>query len=71
MASLGVAPPARLVRELTGRALAAALDRALGDPVIARRAAALGALVRAEDGTGQAVSRLEAVLAGPRLAVDA
>ena len=71
MASLGVAPPARPARALTGRTLTAALDRALSDPRIAQRAAALGSLVRAEDGTGQAVSCLEEVLAGPRLALGA
>jgi sterol 3beta-glucosyltransferase len=71
MTSLGVAPPALPVRALTGRTLTAVLDRALGESRIARRAAALGSLVRAEDGTGRAVSYLEAVLAGARPAVDA
>ena len=71
MASLGVAPPARPARALTGRTLTAALDRALSDPRIAQRAAALGSLVRAEDGTGHAVSCLEEVLAGSRLALGA
>jgi sterol 3beta-glucosyltransferase len=71
MENLGVAPPARPVRKLTGPALAAVLDRALGDPGLARRSAALAALLRAEDGTGQAVSRLVDVLAGSRVAVGA
>ena len=71
MASLGVAPPALPVRALTGRTLTAVLDRALGDPRMAQRAAALGSLVRAEDGTGRAVSCLEDVLAGSRLTVGA
>jgi sterol 3beta-glucosyltransferase len=71
MASLGVAPAAQPVRELTGPALTAALDRALGDPGVARRAAELAARLRAEDGAGEAVSRLEDVVAGPRVAVGA
>jgi sterol 3beta-glucosyltransferase len=71
MTHLGVAPPALPVRALTGRTLTALLDRALSDPRIARQAAALGALVRTEDGTGQAISCLEEVLTGSRLAVGA
>ena len=71
MASLGVAPPAQPVHELTGPALTAALDRALGDPGPARRSAALATLLRAEDGVGRAVSRLDDVVAGPRVAVGA
>jgi sterol 3beta-glucosyltransferase len=69
MEHLGVAPQAQPVHELTGPALAAALDRALDDPGLARRSAALAALLRAEDGVGQAVSHLEDVMAGPRAAV--
>jgi sterol 3beta-glucosyltransferase len=71
MASLGVAPPAQPVHELTGPALTAALDRALGDQDLARRAAELAALLRAEDGVGEAVSRLEDVVADTRVAVGA
>ena len=71
MAGLGVAPPARPVHELTGSALAAALNSALGDPGMARRSAALAALLRAEDGVGQAVSHLEDVMADSRVAVGA
>ncbi len=66
MADLGVAPPARPVRALTGRTLAAALDRALGDPALGRAAAGLASRVRAEDGCGRAVSHLEAAAAGTR-----
>jgi sterol 3beta-glucosyltransferase len=66
MTSLGVAPPARPVRALTGRTLAAALDRALGDPRIAAQAAGLSSRVRAEDGPGQAVARLEDVISEVR-----
>jgi len=71
MESLGVAPEAQPVNQLTGPALAAALDQALGHPGLARRAAALAALLRAEDGAGQAVSHLEDVMAGSRVAVGA
>ncbi len=71
MAALGVAPPARLVHELTGPAFTAVLDRALGDPGLARRSAALATLLRAEDGAGSAVSHLEGVMTGSRVAVEA
>jgi sterol 3beta-glucosyltransferase len=71
MQHLGVAPPPQPVHELTGPALAAALGRALGDPGLARRSATLAALLRAEDGAGQAVSHLEDVMAGSRVAVGA
>jgi sterol 3beta-glucosyltransferase len=71
MASLGVAPPAQPVHELTGSALSAVLGRALGDPGMAARSAGLAALLRADDGTGQAVSRLEDVVADTRVAVGA
>jgi sterol 3beta-glucosyltransferase len=70
MTSLGVAPAALPVRALTGRALATAVTEALSDRQVTVRAAELGAHVRAEDGTGQAVSRL-AEVAGVPLAVRA
>jgi hypothetical protein len=59
------------VHELTGPALTAGLDRVLGDPGVARRSAALATSLRAEDGAGQAVSHLDDVVAGPRVAVGA
>jgi sterol 3beta-glucosyltransferase len=65
MARLGVAPPARPVRHLTGATLAAALDRALGDQRLTDAAAALGREVRAEDGLGAAVDCLERVAGLP------
>ncbi|MDQ2813911.1 MAG: glycosyltransferase [Actinomycetota bacterium] len=71
MTSLGVAPAARPVRELTPAGFAAALRGALGDRQMAKRAAELGAVVRAEDGLGQAVSHLEGIVTGARLAVGA
>jgi sterol 3beta-glucosyltransferase len=66
LTSLGVAPQALPVRALDGRTLAAAVNRVLGDREMASRAAGLGACVRAEDGLGQAVARLEEA-AGARL----
>jgi sterol 3beta-glucosyltransferase len=69
MAHLGVAPPARPVRALTGRTLAAALDRVLGDEQMRARAAELGRRVRAEDGCGRAVDLLAGITAGTPLAV--
>ena len=71
MADLGVAPPVRPMRALTGRTLAVALDRALGDPRLTEAAADLGSLVRAEDGCGLAVSLLKAVAAAARPTVRA
>ncbi len=71
MAGLGLAPRARPVHELTGPALASALAATLGDPGMARRAAALATLLRAEDGVGTAVSHLEDVMTGSRVAVGA
>jgi sterol 3beta-glucosyltransferase len=71
MTSLGVAPPGRPARALTGASFAAALNHALGDRQLAERAAELGAKVRAEDGIGEAISRLESVVAHARHVVDA
>ena len=71
MTGLGVAPPARPVRALTGPALAAALGQALGDPRLAAAARDLGDRVRAEDGCGAAVAWLERLTAGAPLAVPA
>ena len=71
MTLLGVAPAARPVRALTGPALAAALGQALGDPRLAVAARDLGDRVRAEDGCGAAVARLERLTAGARTAVPA
>jgi sterol 3beta-glucosyltransferase len=68
LTTLGVAPQALPVRALDGRTLAAAVNRVLTDREMASRAAELGVCVRAEDGLGQAVVRLEEV-AGVRQAV--
>ncbi|WP_341868715.1 nucleotide disphospho-sugar-binding domain-containing protein, partial [Streptomyces carpinensis] len=50
LVSLGVAPCAVPLRSLTADALAAALARVTGDSSHRRRAEALGALIRREDG---------------------
>jgi sterol 3beta-glucosyltransferase len=56
VARLGAGPPPILRRRLTADRLAAAIDRALTDVDMRRRAAALGRLIRAENGTAEAVS---------------
>jgi sterol 3beta-glucosyltransferase len=74
MADLGVAVPARSVRELTGETLAHAVDRATKDNALSRRAIELAHRVTAEDGTGTAVAHLERVTGitgGVRTAVPA
>lgn len=55
----GVAPPALQRRRLDASTLAAALD-AVSQPAMRQAAAALGARVREEDGTGAAVRQLDA-----------
>ncbi|GHA29489.1 hypothetical protein GCM10010345_37980 [Streptomyces canarius] len=50
LVALGVAPAVVPLRRLTVDALSAALLRATRDPAYRRRAAALGARVRGEDG---------------------
>ncbi|MEU6142959.1 glycosyltransferase [Streptomyces sp. NPDC047081] len=60
LVQLGVAPRALPLRRLTADALGAALMRATRDPAFERRAAEVGARIRAEDGAGpvlEAVSR--------------
>ncbi|CAL9283565.1 O-mycaminosyltylonolide 6-deoxyallosyltransferase [Streptomyces sp. enrichment culture] len=61
LVALGVAPAVVPLRRLTVDALAAALARAARDPAYRRRAEALGARIRGEDGTAPvltAVARL-------------
>ncbi len=55
VARLGAGPPPILRRNLTAEKLAAAIDRALSDAEVRRRAAALGERIRAEDGVAEAV----------------
>ncbi|MEQ0563996.1 nucleotide disphospho-sugar-binding domain-containing protein [Amycolatopsis sp. NEAU-NG30] len=67
LAALGVAPPPQPLRELTADGLA----RAIGDAVagtLPARARELGELIRAEDGTGEAVKVLEALTTADRRA---
>jgi UDP:flavonoid glycosyltransferase YjiC (YdhE family) len=61
VAALGVGPTPVPRAKLTRPALAVALREAVTDRGMRARASALGALLRAEDGVGRAVSRLEAV----------
>jgi sterol 3beta-glucosyltransferase len=49
---------------LTVPALSSAIKQALNDPAMRERAAALGALIREEDGVGRAAARIEAIGAG-------
>ena len=56
-----MSPPAIAHDRLTAPALATALRIALDDPAMRARAAALGARIRAEDGLGAAVARIEAL----------
>ncbi|MET8770132.1 glycosyltransferase [Streptomyces sp. NPDC004658] len=59
LVGLGVAPAVVPLRRLTVDALSAALVRATRDPAYRRRAAALGARIRDEDGAGPVLAALE------------
>jgi UDP:flavonoid glycosyltransferase YjiC (YdhE family) len=61
LAALGVGPPALPLARLDRAALAARLRALATDPGYVRRAAAVGAALRAEDGCGTAVDALEAL----------
>ncbi len=61
--TLGVSPPPIRRRDVTAPALAAAIRRMRTDARMRDTASALGATVRAEDGTGVALARIEAHLA--------
>jgi sterol 3beta-glucosyltransferase len=67
LAALGVAPPPQPLRELTADGLARAITDALAGTRPAR-AQELGELIRAEDGTGEAVKVLEALTTADRRA---
>ena len=60
VATLGVGPQPIPQRRLTIDALSAAIRAAVSDPMMRERATALGKTIRAEDGIGQAVARIEA-----------
>jgi sterol 3beta-glucosyltransferase len=66
MRGLGVAPAPVPMRILSGSTLGVALEHAVGDPGARLRAEELGSLIRAEDGTGQAVAYLESILGAGR-----
>ena len=57
---LGVSPPPIRRRNLTAESLAVAIRRSLTDERMRAAAASLGEIVRAEDGTGVALARIEA-----------
>jgi UDP:flavonoid glycosyltransferase YjiC (YdhE family) len=59
--ALGVGPDAIPRRELTAGRLAQALHTAVADEALRRRAAEVGALIRAEDGVGRAVALIAAL----------
>ncbi len=66
LANRGVAPEPLPQEHLSAPTLARAIAQTLDDPTMRERAAALGALVRAEDGLGYAVERIERFAAQPR-----
>jgi len=68
LAQKGVAPAAVPQTRLSAAALSRAITLALGDAAMRQRAAALGTLVREEDGVGRAAARIEAIGAGWRQA---
>ena len=51
-------------KKLDAERLAAAIERALGDSAMQRRAAELSQALRREDGVGRASEQIEATLAG-------
>lgn len=65
VAALGVGPAPIPQKRLTAAALTEALRAAVGDAAMRERAADLGALIRGEDGVGQAVAFVEAQLRQP------
>ena len=58
----GVAPASVPHKRLAAHALGQAIGAALGDQAMRRRAAEIGAIVRAEDGVGRAVAAIERAL---------
>jgi sterol 3beta-glucosyltransferase len=59
VAMLGAGPRPIPQRRLTVETLSAAIRAAVGDPTMRERATALGLVIQAEDGVGQAVARIE------------
>ena len=66
VAALGVGPEPVPRRRLAVDALARAIERAVADPAMRARAAALGAALRAEDGVARGVEAVEGELRGAR-----
>jgi sterol 3beta-glucosyltransferase len=64
LALKGVAPEAVPHARLSAAALSRGMTLALSDTATRQRAAALGALIREEDGVGRAADRIEAIAAG-------
>jgi sterol 3beta-glucosyltransferase len=60
---LGVAVAPIPLRKLTSVRLAAAFEQLVGDPALRRRAAELGRRMATDDGLGQAVARIHAIIA--------
>jgi sterol 3beta-glucosyltransferase len=61
--ALGVAVAPIPLRKLTSVRLAAAFEQLVGDPALRRRAAELGRRMATDDGLGQAVARIHAIIA--------
>jgi UDP:flavonoid glycosyltransferase YjiC (YdhE family) len=61
VADLGVGPAPIPRQKLTAEGLARAIDGAVTDQTMRRRAAELGATIRAEDGTARAVAVVQGV----------
>jgi UDP:flavonoid glycosyltransferase YjiC (YdhE family) len=64
VAELGVGPAPIPRKRLTVEVLAGAIDRAVTDPVLRRRAAELGTKIRAEDGVARAVAVVNTLASG-------
>jgi sterol 3beta-glucosyltransferase len=69
--ALGMGPQPVPYKRLTAARLAAAIDRACSDEPMRRRAAALGAQIRTEDGVAAAVSVVQQILGAPENTVPA
>jgi UDP:flavonoid glycosyltransferase YjiC (YdhE family) len=66
VAELGVGPAPIPRKRLTVEVLAGAIDRAVTDPVLRRRAAELGVRIRVEDGVARAVGVVSTLAGGSR-----
>jgi UDP:flavonoid glycosyltransferase YjiC (YdhE family) len=64
--ALGAGPEPIPRKQLTAEKLARAISAAVTDPVIRRRAANVGRLIRAEDGVARAADLIDRYLVAPR-----